>query len=96
MTLLNATVKPVANLLLLPINLLTLGVFRWVINVFIFWLVPAFVKEVAITPFAFAGYSAGGFTAPAMNLSIFWTAAAAAFLLSLVTSVMEWIMNANK
>ena len=93
LTLLNATVKPVANLLLLPINLLTLGVFRWVINVFIFWLVPAFVKEVAISPFAFAGYAAFGFTAPAMNLSIFWTAAAGAFILSIVMGVMEWILD---
>ncbi len=93
LTILNATVKPLANLLLLPINLLTLGMFRWLVNVFILWLVPAFVKEVVITPFAFAGYSAGGFTAPAMNLSVFWTAAAGAFILSIVTGVMEWLWS---
>lgn len=93
LTILNATVKPLANLLLLPINLLTLGMFRWVANVFILWLVPAFVKEVSISPFAFPGYSAAGFAVPAMNLSLFWTAAAGAFILSGVTSVMEWMLD---
>ena len=93
LTLLSATVKPVANLLLLPINLLTLGMFRWVVNVFILWLVPAFVKEVAITSFALSGYTAGGFAVPAMNLSIFWTAAAGAFILSIVMGVMEWVLD---
>ena len=93
LTLLSATVKPVANLLLLPINLLTLGMFRWVVNVFILWLVPAFVKEVAITSFSFSGYTAGGFAVPAMNLSIFWTAAAGAFILSIVMGVMEWVLD---
>jgi putative membrane protein len=93
LTIFNATVKPIANLLLLPINLLTLGMFRWVVNVFILWLVPAFVKEVTILPFAFPGYNAAGFAAPAMNLSVFWTAAAGAFILSIVTGVMEWILD---
>lgn len=93
LTILNATVRPLANLLLLPINLLTLGMFRWAINVFILWLVPVFVKEISIESFVFPGYGIAGFTAPAMNLSVFWTAAAGAFILSVVTGVMEWILD---
>lgn len=93
LAILNATVRPLANLLLLPINLLTLGMFRWLVNVFILWLVPAFVKQVTIAPFAFAGYAAAGFVVPALNLSVFWTAAAGAFILSIVTGVMEWILE---
>lgn len=90
---LNATVKPLANMLLLPINLITVGMFRWVANVFILWLVPIFVDEVSITPFRFGGISAGGFVIPGMNLSVFWTAAVGAFILSIVTGVMEWILD---
>ena len=93
LTFLNATIKPLANLLLLPINLLTLGMFRWVINVFILWLVPTFVKTVSIVSFAFPGYSSSGFAVPAMNLSVFWTAAMGAFILSVVTGMMEWILD---
>lgn len=43
MVLLNAVVKPVLKLLFLPINIVTLGFFSVVINVFILWLVTYLV-----------------------------------------------------
>lgn len=50
--LLNILVKPIVLLLTLPINILTLGLFTFVINGFIFWLTSIFVK----------GFSVGSFT----------------------------------
>jgi putative membrane protein len=49
--LLNALVKPVLFILTLPINVLTLGLFTFVINAFILWLAAALVPGFAIDRF---------------------------------------------
>ena len=49
--LLNALIRPVLFLLTLPINILTLGLFTFVINAFLFWLAAH-----ALEGFAVAGF----------------------------------------
>lgn len=49
--LLNALVRPVLFLLTLPINILTLGLFTFVINACILWLAAALVPGFAIDHF---------------------------------------------
>ena len=45
---LNLIVKPILVLLTLPINILTLGLFTWVINGFLFWFVATFVDGFSV------------------------------------------------
>ena len=42
--LINLTFKPILLVLTLPINLITLGSFTFVINAFIFWFVSTFIE----------------------------------------------------
>jgi putative membrane protein len=49
--LVNAIIRPILLVLTLPINILTLGLFTWVINGLLFWFVASFV----------AGFSVAGF-----------------------------------
>ncbi|MGH7774740.1 MAG: phage holin family protein [Candidatus Binatia bacterium] len=49
--LLNALIKPILILLTLPLNVLTLGLFTFVINAFILWLAAALVPGFAIDRF---------------------------------------------
>lgn len=89
---LNLLVKPVLNLLLLPINLLTMGFFRWVSGVVILWLLTGFVPQLSVTAYKFQGLNYQGFSAPAADLGIFWTLVVCAFLISLSTSLLEWLL----
>jgi putative membrane protein len=41
---LGLTVRPVLKLLTLPINILTLGLFSFVLNALLFWLLATFIK----------------------------------------------------
>jgi len=52
--LINATIRPLILLLTLPINLLTLGLFTFVINGLMLWLVSLAVKGFAIHNFGTA------------------------------------------
>jgi putative membrane protein len=56
--LVNATIKPVAKLLSLPLLILTLGLFALVINGLLFWLVAA-VSSALGAPFHVDGFWAG-------------------------------------
>ena len=49
--LLNAIVRPIAIILTLPINIVTLGLFTFVINAGLIWFMSTFVKGVEVTNF---------------------------------------------
>jgi putative membrane protein len=49
--LLNAIVRPVLLLLTLPVNILTLGLFTFVINGLLIWFMSSFVKGVEVAGF---------------------------------------------
>ncbi|HNV44923.1 phage holin family protein [Candidatus Woesebacteria bacterium] len=55
MTLLEKTIKPILKFLFLPINIVTLGFFSIIINVFILWLVTYFVPGFNIEPMIIFG-----------------------------------------
>jgi len=48
---LNALVRPILLLFTLPLNLLTLGLFTFVINAFVFWLAAQFPLGVSVVDF---------------------------------------------
>jgi len=49
--LVNALIRPFVILLTLPINILTLGLFTFVINGLLFWFVASFVKGFSVAGF---------------------------------------------
>ncbi len=93
LTLLNLLVKPVLNLLLMPINLLTLGAFRWVINVIVLLLVTLIITDFKIIAFTFPGYSFSGFVLPQITFPLFWALILVSFLLEIIISGVGWIFN---
>lgn len=51
---LNAIIRPILLLLTLPINILTLGLFTFVLNGFIFWFVASFIEGFFVDGFLWA------------------------------------------
>lgn len=80
--LLNLTLRPLLKALFLPINLLTLGFFNWIINIGLLylalWLVP--------------GFMIGQITILGWELSSFWSLIFFSFALSLTNSVISSII----
>jgi putative membrane protein len=56
--LINAIIRPLAVLLTLPVNILTLGLFTLVINALMFWLASSVVKGFYVSGFAAAFWGA--------------------------------------
>lgn len=91
LTLVNLLVKPLVNILLLPINLITLGTFRWLINVITLYLVTVIVPQFKIVAFKFTGSAYQGFIIPQIYISTFWAFVLASFVISLITSFLLWL-----
>lgn len=79
---LNVTLRPFLKIVLLPINVLTLGLFGWVINALVLflttWLVPGF----SIGPVELFGWT----------LSQFWSLIVVSFALSLVSGFLGIVL----
>ena len=93
LTLINLLVRPLIKLLLLPINLLTLGLLRWVVNVIALYLVTLFVPQFKVVSFFFPGFSYQGITIPSIELGVFWVYVLTSFFLSFVTSFLFWLVR---
>ncbi len=87
-------IKPVINLLLLPLNLLTFGIFRFLTNAITLFLVDLVLNEFNVGAFFFRGYHGTlviipsiGFPEGALSYLAF------SFLLSFTSSVIYWLIN---
>jgi putative membrane protein len=92
-TLVSVIAKPVINLLLLPLNLLTFGVFRWVAAAIVLFLVTLLVKDFAISGFAFSGFSNKWIELPALNFHGILAFVGFSFILSIITSFIYWLIK---
>jgi len=83
--------KPVINLLLLPLNLVTFGIFRWVSSAIALYLVTMVVSDFKLIGFKFAGLSSKWLDIPSLDLKGITAYIAYSFLLSLIISFILWI-----
>lgn len=93
LTIINFIVKPLIKLLLLPINILTLGAFRWLANVIALYLVTQIIPQFRVESFTFPGFAYQGFIIPSFHLGIFLAFVVASLLLSLISNLFFWIIS---
>lgn len=89
LTLMMIILKPLLSLIFLPINLLTLGLLRWFVNVVVLYLWTVFVPNVHVTPWIFPGVSAGGFIVPTLPLSYPWTLIVLSLVIMFIVTVLD-------
>ncbi|MBI4058639.1 phage holin family protein [Candidatus Microgenomates bacterium] len=89
----NHFIKPFLNLLLLPINLISLGLFRWVTNVVLLYVVTLVVPGFKIMFFNFSGFVWQGISIPAFNVSGIIALLAVSFVISFITSFIHWLFK---
>lgn len=86
-------VRPILNILLLPLNLITLGLFRWVTFAITIYLVTLVAPGFHLGDFAFHGFNSYWFSLPAITLTGILAFLAFSFTISLVSSLLHWIFK---
>ncbi len=91
--LINWILVPFLKILFLPLNLLTVGLFGWLINVLALYALTTIVSDFRLLPFTFNGFYMSGVSIPAMELSPFWVAVAASFIIWAITHFLQWLAH---
>lgn len=84
--------KPILKILWLPINILTLGLFSWVLSVVIVFLVVFFIPGFHVTGFALQRLALFGYSIPEIHLKIFWTYLLFSIILSWMIGFLHWLL----
>ena len=86
-------VKPILNILLLPLNLLTFGLFKWVTYAITLYLVTLVVPGFGLGEFIFKTFTSYWFTIPGIALSGVFAFIAFSFVISFVSSILYWVFK---
>jgi len=86
-------VKPIINILLLPLNLLTFNLFKWASSAIALYIVTLVVPGFLVKGFYFVGYSSKWLDIPSINLQGIIAFISISFLLSLFNSVVHWLIK---
>lgn len=93
LTVLFLLLRPALNLLALPLNLVTLGMFSFLTNVIIFYALTVLVAGITITSFTFPGYDYAGFIIPQIYFNTLFAFVLVAFLQSAIVSFLSWLIQ---
>lgn len=89
LTIMMIILKPLIALILLPVNILTLGLLGWFVNVIVLYLWSALVPQVTLRPWTFPGVTWGGFVVPPANVSYTWTLIIVSLVVTAIVSVLS-------
>lgn len=92
LTAINIFIRPVIKLLLLPINLISFGMFAWIINVVNLVILAFFIKEIEFKAYQFPGFWQNGFAIPPIYFSQIVSLIVCSFLLSLIKKLIKWLL----
>lgn len=85
-------VKPIINLFLLPLNIATLGFFKFISHAITLYIVDLALTQFTVTGFSFAGFSMGIVDIPPIVLSEpIFAYLGFSVLISILTSIMKWV-----
>jgi len=86
-------VKPILNIISLPLNILTLGLFSFLSNIILLLLLTMFVPDIKIVPFVFPGFSYAGFIIPRFEFNQITAFLVSGLMLSAIITFLTWLIR---
>ncbi|MBI3379180.1 phage holin family protein [Candidatus Gottesmanbacteria bacterium] len=91
--LLQYIVKPILNIIMLPINLITLNMSSWIIQIAIFYMWTIITPQVKISDWHFSGIHIGPITLSSLNLVKWQITILLAILSVLINKLLGWVFK---
>lgn len=86
-------VRPIANLILFPLNLLTLNMISWIVNIITFYIWTFLISEVTITSWLFPGIDLKVITFSATTIDRFYIYIIGGVVLTIIFQFYNWIIK---
>ena len=93
LTVLLIIIKPVLNLIMLPLNISTLNLSSWILNILIFYLWTYLVPNVSINAWKFQGAELGIISLSPMDFSYFATLIIVSVLFIILIQSANWLFH---
>jgi putative membrane protein len=93
--LINVAVVPLLKVMFLPLNLITLGIFTWVINVIGLYLLTTVIPNFRLMPYNFEGAQFGIIVLPPTQMNVLMVAILASFLVGLISHFLQWLYSGH-
>ncbi len=93
LTVLLLIIKPVLNLIMLPLNILTLNLSGWILNILIFSLWTHLVPNISISAWKFKGAELGIISLSPMDFSYFVTLIIVSILFIILVQFANWLFH---
>ena len=84
-------IKPILSIITLPLNIITLGLFSFVANAIILYLLTILIPSISITAFLFNGFSFAGFVIPKFYVNVFFAFILSSIFLSIFVGFLTWL-----
>lgn len=91
LTILNIVIKPIISLFSMPLNMITLGLFSFITNAILLYILTIFVPNISVSSFTFNGYSFAGFIVPVIKFNTIYAFIVSAAVLSLIINFFKWL-----
>ncbi|MBU2052333.1 phage holin family protein [Patescibacteria group bacterium] len=91
-TLLNQLAKPIIKLILLPLNLLTLGLLSWVSQVLVLVITVNFLPTIQVVGFTIPAWYQAGFSVPSLSVNLLGSYILASLALSLTNKILNFVI----
>ncbi|MBI2032328.1 MAG: phage holin family protein [Candidatus Levybacteria bacterium] len=85
--------KPIFNIVSLPLNMMTLGLFSFFSNAIILYLLTIILPQIQVQAFTFPGFSRFGFVIPSMSFNTLFAYVISAGILSLLIEFIKWLIR---
>lgn len=86
-------IKPILSIITLPLNIITLGTFSFLINAIILYLLTILVTDITVSSFVFKGFSFAGFIVPSVPLNTLFAFIVASLFLSIFVGFLTWLIK---
>ena len=91
--LINWFIVPLLKVTFLPLNLITLGFFTWIVNVVALYILTKLINQFKLLPYTYSGISYNGFVVPEISLNVLMVAILASFLIGLISQFLHWLSS---
>jgi len=86
-------IKPILNIFSIPLNMITLGLFSFVTNSIILYILTVLVTDIKINRFTYEGFTYAGFVVPVMHFNTLFAFIVTAAVLSLIIAFFDWVIK---
>lgn len=89
--LINLAIVPLLKIMFLPLNLLTLGFFTWIINVMALYFLTTIIPQIKLVSYSFPGTNLNGFIIPQAEMNVLTVAIVASLLIGFLSHFLHWL-----